>query len=329
MGYSENIDVSSGAPAQDYAVRGERSSSREIDVTIKTEEMRAFVAVVRHQSVSRAAEALHLTQSAVTRRVQSFEASLGVELLNRNDKPLRPSQLGLLVYEQCCTVLKHVTQLRGMVVSGGMPQGIFRLGAPQFIGETALTEGLRQLNTLFPVLRVEVTTALSPTLLESVEGGELDAAAIVLPMNSVLPATVGGSRLADFDMMVVGSKGEFNRGSYALKDIYEQGWVLNPRDCGFRSGLEQALTAKGLPLKLNMDVHGSEVQLGLIAGGVGLGLVPRRQITASRYVHQLQQIDLTDFRLRNSIWIVHAKVQGCLGTATAAFADVIKRLFVE
>ena len=297
------------------------------DAGIKTEDLRAFVAVVRHRSVSRAAEALHLTQSAITRRIQSLESSLGVELLNRINKPLRPSQLGQLVFEQCRTILEQVARLHAMVASEGTPLGTFRLGAPQFIGETALTDALKRLNEAFPNLRVEVTTGMSPTLLESVESGELDAAAVVLPRQSVLPETVAGRCVADLEMLVVAAKGEYKRRAYALKDIYQRGWVLNPRECGFRNGLEMALNAKGFPLKLNMDVYGAEVQLGLVAQRVGLGLVPARQLETSRYGRRLQQIEVSDFELHNSVWIVHPKVQGCLSAATDELADVMKQLY--
>ena len=55
---------------------------------MKIDDIDAFVAVIRNASLSHAAESLGLTQSAITRRVQSLEESLGVELLDRNTKPL-------------------------------------------------------------------------------------------------------------------------------------------------------------------------------------------------------------------------------------------------
>jgi DNA-binding transcriptional LysR family regulator len=327
MRYGEKIDMLGHISEQGETIPARTEG--EIGVGIKTEDLRAFAAVVRHRSVSRAAEALRLTQSAITRRIQSLESSLGVELLNRINKPLRPSQLGQLVFEQCRTILEQVAQLHAMVASEGTPLGTFRFGAPQFIGETALTETLKRLNVAFPNLRVEVTTGLSPTLLESVESGELDAAAVVLPQRSILPETVAGRTLADLEMVIVAAKGEYKRRAYALKDIYERGWVLNPRECGFRNGLEMALNAKGVPLKLNIDVYGAEVQLGLVAQRVGLGLVPTRQLETSRHRRRLQRIEVSDFKLRNSVWIVHPKVQGCLSAATDELAGVIKQLYAS
>ncbi|MHA5865104.1 LysR family transcriptional regulator, partial [Pseudomonas aeruginosa] len=58
---------------------------------MKIDDIDAFVAVIRNASLSQAAESLGLTQSAITRRVQSLEESLGVALLDRNTKPLKPT----------------------------------------------------------------------------------------------------------------------------------------------------------------------------------------------------------------------------------------------
>ena len=61
---------------------------------MNTRDLQAFVAVVESGSMVRAAERLHLTQPGLTRRVQNLETMLGVELLERQSKPLKPSAAG-------------------------------------------------------------------------------------------------------------------------------------------------------------------------------------------------------------------------------------------
>lgn len=77
---------------------------------MKIDDIDAFVAVIRSQSISQAAESLRLTQPAITRRVQNFEEALGVSLLDRNTKPLKPTPMGMRVYEQCRAVLRRWTR---------------------------------------------------------------------------------------------------------------------------------------------------------------------------------------------------------------------------
>ncbi|MBL0952050.1 MAG: LysR family transcriptional regulator, partial [Pseudomonas sp.] len=97
---------------------------------MKIDDIDAFVAVIRLQSLNQAAESLQLTQSAITRRLQNFEEALGVELLDRNTKPLKPTPIGLRVYEQCRSVQREIDALRDLVASDAMPSGSLRLGVP-------------------------------------------------------------------------------------------------------------------------------------------------------------------------------------------------------
>ena len=60
---------------------------------MKTDDLKAFDAVVRIGSISEAARALGLTQPSITRRIQNLEEALGVQLLDRNTKPPRPCLL--------------------------------------------------------------------------------------------------------------------------------------------------------------------------------------------------------------------------------------------
>ncbi len=60
-------------------------------------ELRAFIAVADHASFSRAAEQLHLTQPAITKRIQALEASVGVSLFDRVGKRVYLTEAGTLL----------------------------------------------------------------------------------------------------------------------------------------------------------------------------------------------------------------------------------------
>jgi DNA-binding transcriptional LysR family regulator len=71
-------------------------------------DLEAFVSVVDHGSIVAAAAGLHLTQSAVTRRVQNLEDALGTPLLDRHTRPLQPTRAGQETYEFAKPVLSSV-----------------------------------------------------------------------------------------------------------------------------------------------------------------------------------------------------------------------------
>ncbi|MWK56662.1 LysR family transcriptional regulator [Pseudomonas otitidis] len=290
---------------------------------MKIDDIDAFVAVIRSQSISQAAESLQLTQPAITRRVQNFEEALGVSLLDRNTKPLKPTPMGMRVYEQCRSVLREMDALRELVLSDSSPSGVLRLGVPQTVGDVVLLDALSQLKTLYPDLQTQVSTGWGSHLLGKMENGELDAVAALFPAGKVFPEGIVGRSLARMDLVVVAAKGEVRKRSCKLADCYQRGWVLNPDGCGFRAGLQRALSDEGLSLRINLETFGTELQLGLIANGLGFGLVPRPLLESSRHRDRLEVVPVSDFKPVIDLWLIHPRFLGNLQAPVALFGETV------
>ena len=98
--------------------------------------------------------------------------------------------------------------------------------------------------------------------------------AALFPPGKIFPKGIASQSIARMPLRVVAAKGSADKRSYKLKDFYTRGWVINPDGCGFRAGLQRALSEQGLSLSINLETFGTELQLGLVANGQGLGLVP-------------------------------------------------------
>ncbi|WP_230386525.1 LysR family transcriptional regulator, partial [Pseudomonas pudica] len=224
--------------------------------------MDAFVAVIRCQSTNLAAEALQLTQPAITRRVQNFEEDLGATLLDRNTKPLKPTPMGLRVYEQCKAILREIDSLRELVANDGAPSGTLRLGVPQTLGDVVLLDALAQIREAYPQLRTQVSSGWGSSLIARMENAELDAAAALFPPGKIFPEGIASRSIARMSLKVVAAKGSVTKRSYKLKDCYTRGWVLNPDGCGFRAGLQRALSEQGLSLSINLETPSESWKAG-------------------------------------------------------------------
>ncbi|MCY1504846.1 LysR substrate binding domain protein [compost metagenome] len=99
--------------------------------------------------------------------------------------------------------------------------------------------------------------------------------------------------------------------------------MLNPDGCGFRAGLQRALADQGLNLQVNLETFGSELQLGLVAEGRGLGLVPAPVLERSRHREALQVLALEDFQPQIELWLVHPKALGSLLPAARLFGAAV------
>lgn len=290
---------------------------------MKIDDMDAFVAVIRCQSTNLAAEALQLTQPAITRRVQNFEHDLGANLLDRNTKPLKPTPMGLRVYDQCKAILREIDTLRELVANDGPAIGSLRLGVPQTIGDVVLLDALQRIRETFPELRTQVVNGWGSSLIERMENGELDAAAALFPSGKIFPEGISGHSIGRMQLQVVSAKGSMPKRSYKLKDCYAQGWVLNPDGCGFRAGLQRALSEQGLSLQINLETFGTELQLGLVANGMGLGLVPAPLLANSRHREHLETVSISDFKPMIDLWLLHPRYLGNLQEPVELFGQVV------
>jgi len=291
---------------------------------MKFDDIDAFVAVVRAQSISQAARDLKLTQPAITRRVQNLEEALGAPLLDRTSKPTRPNPFGRQVFARCEAVLGEVARLRELVGADGEPAGALRLGLTQGIGDLVLRDVADDLRARFPRVEASVATAWGGQLAERVARGELDAAALWLGASAAPPRTVAAGRLARCPLVVVARRADLDRRRTRLAQWAERGWVLNPDGCGFRAGLQRALGERHLPFVLRMDTNGRELQLELVARGHGLGLVPLPLLEASAQRAELAPVPLADFKPEIDLWLLQRPALGVLQGPVERFGERVQ-----
>jgi DNA-binding transcriptional LysR family regulator len=296
---------------------------------MKIDDIDAFVAVIRCQSISHAAESLDLTQPAITRRVQNFEQALGVELFDRNTKPLKPTSMGVQVYQKCLAILREMDSLRELVAGDTPPSGVLRLGVPQTLGDVVLLDALKHLRGQFPDLRAQVVTGWGSQLIGKIENGELDAAAALFPAGKLFPDNIVGESIGKMALVVVGDKASLPTKAIRLADCYDRGWVLNPDGCGFRAGLQRTLADQGLSLRVNLETFGTELQLGLVADGMGLGLVPRALLERSVHRDRLAVLPLKDFKPVMDLWLVYPRFLGNLQAPVSSFGHRVAELLKQ
>ncbi|WP_060818355.1 LysR family transcriptional regulator [Caballeronia sordidicola] len=297
---------------------------------MNTRDLQAFVAVVESGSMVRAAEKLHLTQPGLTRRVQNLESMLGVELLDRQSKPLKPSAAGTEVYALARTVLRAVDDLLSVASLDSEPSGEFRIGMPPFLGEVALEKPVDRLRSVFPRLTLRVTAGWSPALVQAVERASLDAAIVLMPPGFSAPETLHATRLAFVPTVVVAARSlGLPETPMTLAELSRYEWVLNQDGCGMRSVLRRALQVAGLPLNVAVEAFGSALQLSLVARGLGIGLVTPDILEGSLHQRALQIIDTPDFRTGVDVWFIHGSVPGRLTQAIDLLRSSLDEVLIE
>jgi DNA-binding transcriptional LysR family regulator len=288
-------------------------------------DLEAFVSVVDHGSVVAAAAGLHLTQSAVTRRIQNLEDALGTPLLDRQTRPLQPTRAGQETYEFAKPVLSSVNDLKTGIMHGGEPSGDFRFGMSRALGDLAIGPPIRCLRADFPKVRIQAFVQWSGVLLERLANRALDSAVVLLPEGNTPPASLMSECLGTEPFAIVAAKAKRFSQPATLQELSSNGWVLNPQGCGLRQQLEVAFLQRGLPFVSAVEAEGYELQLSLISEGVGLGLVMPQVFYSSALRGRMKLIKAKDFAPRQNVWLLHSRHVGRLAPAVRCVRDAIKQ----
>ncbi|MEL6336634.1 MAG: LysR family transcriptional regulator [Pseudomonadota bacterium] len=124
------------------------------------EDMRCFVHVVDHGSVTRAAETLSIAPSAVSRRIKELESRLGVQLLMRTTRRMKLTDAGQTFYDRSIRILAEVEEAEGEVSDASRAlTGPLRVAAPLDFGTTHLAPMINDFVATNPGLTLDLDLA--------------------------------------------------------------------------------------------------------------------------------------------------------------------------
>ena len=144
-------------------------------IVIDLKRLRHLTALVQHGNFHRAAEALHLTQPALTRSIQALEADVGGALLTRHRSGVEPTELGRLLLRHAGTLEAQVRDLdRELRLAKGLALGELRVGVGPWGGSVLVGPVVGRLNALHPGLQLKLVLAPWRELPERARAREVD-----------------------------------------------------------------------------------------------------------------------------------------------------------
>jgi len=288
------------------------------------QDLKAFVTVIECASLTKAAHTLCLTQSAVSRRIQHLEETLGATLLDRTTRPPSPTAMGYRVYEKAVQLLRDANYLINIPQENATPSGRYRLGLTQIIADAVMFDTVTRLRAQFSDLQIQLVTQWSSELEQLVSRGELDAASLMIPAPSNPAPHLDNRLITTFKVLVVQSTHTPLAGSMSdIKSLSSHDWILNPEGCGYREALQAAMGSQGQTLKVSVDTQGAVNQMRMVAAGMGLGLIPQQLLNASPLAQELSVITVDDFELSMDVWMVYSPQPGNLRAANELLTQSI------
>ena len=235
----------------------------------------AFYWVASLKSISRAAEKLHLTQSAMSSRISTLENELGVLLLDRGDKQFRLTTAGarFLVYADKLLALQR--EVKREMGSAQQMAVAMRIGAIESVLHSWLIPWLEKLRADHPGLELELTVETTPILMELVTRGALDVVFAALPAAST---GVRNHVLPPMDMAFVGNPLLHKKRNYSLFELADMELLT------FQKGSQPHVTLLDLFKKYRLEpkkvhaISSISAMVQLVQSGFGVAFLPRAAV---------------------------------------------------
>ena len=140
-------------------------------------QLRHLLALDKYRNFARAAEAVGITQPALTRSIQTLENSLGARLFDRDRKRVEPTTLGSRLIEQAAHLLNAARDLeRELERAINLEGGHLYVGAGPYPAEISVGVAVGRMIRLHPSIKIDVLTGDWPDLTKRILAGELDVA---------------------------------------------------------------------------------------------------------------------------------------------------------
>ncbi len=238
-------------------------------------QLRYFEAVARHRHFTRAAEELHIAQSAVSHQIRQLERELGIELLRRTTRSVEPTEAGMLVAARARAVLSEtdalldeVEQLRGLV------RGRVTVGALLFGGELDIPAILQAFTTTFPHVEVGIREGTAQRMLDMLHEGSID---VTFALEIKPPDEVESLPLSREELAAVMSPDHALAGDGPLAVSALDGHALLAFQPGAttRALVDTALAAARVEPRIAVEANDLALVRSLAARGLGVAILPR------------------------------------------------------
>jgi DNA-binding transcriptional LysR family regulator len=238
-------------------------------------QLRYFEAVVRRRHFTRAAEELHIAQSALSHQVRQLERELGVELLRRTTRSVEPTEAGTLVAARARTVLAETDALRGEIDElRGLVRGRLTVGAMLFGGELDIPALLVSFTARFPDVEVGVREGTAARMRDLLADGSLDVA---FALEDAPASELERLECSTEELSVVTAPGHRLAGEapLGLAALADEPLIAFGPGASTRRLLDRAFAAAGVTPRIAVEGNDLALSRLLASRGLGVAILPR------------------------------------------------------
>lgn len=281
-------------------------------------QLSAFRAVADAGSVGGGADALRVSQPAVSKQVKQLERQLGVTLFERHPRGVHLTIAGELLFDYARKIFALTDEAEQAVDDlQGLRRGKLAIGASPTLGVYFLPEILVCFRRRFPAIGLTLEVENAAGLQRRLADGALDfAVSEVAPADDRFDSTVF---MADRLIAIAAPRHPLvrTRGPLTLRKLCQHPFVVRETGSGTKSLVERALAERGLSVSVVLSVSSTEAVKQAVAAGMGVAIVASLAAGPDLASRRLIRLPIRDLSITRPLYHVALKARRPSKAATA------------
>lgn len=267
------------------------------------DQLRIFLAVSEHLHFTRAAEALYITQPAVSAAIQNLEQEYAVKLFHRIGRHIEITEAGKFLQIEVQKILDQVSMTeRGLRELNHLQRGRLSLGSSLTIGNYWLPEKISKFQQLYPGISINCTLANAETICSGTATGQFDLGLVEGEVQSSLKNCLDEEIVGSDRLLVVVGKFHpwYEQQQASLTELMTTDWVMRESGSGTQQRFEQALQSWGINLsQLNVIslLNSGEMVKAVVENGVGATALSELMVIKELQLDSLRAVTIIDDRI--------------------------------
>jgi len=294
---------------------------------IEFRQLRQFVVVAEELSFGRAAVRLHMSQPPLSVAIRNLEAQVGTLLIDRSRHHVRLTSAGQMFYKDAQRLLQQANMAveRARRAAEGL-DGALRLSFVPSAALDVLPSIFKRFQRDYPTVHLQLTAETTSRQLEDLRKGEVDLALVVGPVYDARDLTVVDLQAQGFVVAVPKGHPLAQLRSVKVKALAAESFISFPASegAGFVSALLGACQSAGFLPKVVQEASQMQSILTLVAGGLGIALVPAAMRMLS--MKDVEFLDIADTRSPPTYRLAFAYGSGNDNPVIQAFLSVARKV---
>jgi DNA-binding transcriptional LysR family regulator len=269
-------------------------------------QLRAFLAVVETGSIGRAAEALHLTEPAVSRIVKRLETQLHVQLFERRTTGMELTSFGhaLLPYANLLdTEANHA--LEELDALRGLDRGTLRIGAVASAAVMILPKVLERILARSPSLQIQITEAVEDRLAIALSNSTIDVVLSGSIPESEDIVQLGEHKFSDRYAVIASATHPLQgQAKLSIHDLSAMQWAMPPEDAEPRRLFHSLVTTLGVkPPRVAIETRSPAAIKAVVAQTNFLGWLPEPLFAAEQVAGLIRSLPVKDMTMPRHFFV--------------------------